>query len=90
MPTSNQFHNNAYTITADPIDNDMVPRRVLVKPLPKQTLKFRIKDDDGEVYFEGVMRQTDTEDLFYPLDRLGSGYGCTSIEILEKGRWEAV
>ena len=59
-------------------------------PLPKQTLRFRLLDDDQEIYFEGVMLQTDTEQLFEPLDEFGVDYGCVEIQILDKGLWEVV
>lgn len=39
-------------------------------------LKFRLCDDDNEIYFYGV---SDSEN-FYPLDAIGSAYGCTYIE----------
>jgi hypothetical protein len=58
--------------------------------LPKQT--FRLKDDDGKVWFVGKMldyRDTDNDGAweFAPLDGFGEAYGCTSIEILEGQRW---
>lgn len=57
---------------------------------PDQTLKFRLLDDDGETYFIGQMRPTQSERLFIPLDNFGVDYGCTSIEIFENGQWAAV
>lgn len=53
----------------------------------KATSKFRMYDDDGELYFEGVA--TLDED-FGPLDSYGMpGYGCTEIRYWEKylGQW---
>lgn len=86
----NAFQNRIYTITKDPIDDDMNPRRELPEPLPMHKLKFRLKDDDGNIYFEGLILNVRSERLFNPLDGLGAGYGCTSIEIFEKGAWEYV
>lgn len=91
MSKNTAWHNPIYTITNNIIDQndpDMVP--LVDEPLPDHTLSFRLKDDDGEVYFEGKMIKTDDERLFEPLDRLGSGYGCTSIEIRTKKGWEIV
>lgn len=85
------FHNKRFTITNNIIDKDEVDAPVLKDPLPNQTLKFRLLDDDKNIYFEGVMIPTDTEMLFYPLDTLGEGYGCTEIQIFnDKGEWETI
>lgn len=48
---------------------------------------FRMKDDDGEVYFYGV---TNNSSSFDPLDDFGSAFGCTSIEYKENGKWEVL
>ena len=56
--------------------------------------KFRLLDDDGEVYFEGLI--TDeclngcAEWAFSPLDDLGRGYGCTEMQYMHKGKWETL
>ncbi|RLC24905.1 MAG: hypothetical protein DRH93_03360 [Deltaproteobacteria bacterium] len=43
------------------------------RPMP---VKFRLYDDDENLYFEGVMEEED----FHPLDDIGTpGYGCTGI-----------
>jgi len=40
--------------------------------------KFRMKDDDGNVYYHGV---SDDDSAFEPLDHFGMGMaGCTCIE----------
>jgi hypothetical protein len=54
-----------------------------------ETLKFRLLDDDGEIYFFGYMTPTQSEALFAPLDEFGEAYGCTEIQILENG-WQTV
>ena len=51
------------------------------------THKFRMKDDDGEIYYLG---KCDRES-FRPLDDFGAfNAGCTTIEYLNNGKWEAL
>ncbi len=87
---SSIYHNNIYTITEAPIEEDFNTKEVIDTPYAYQTLKFRLLDDDNEVYFIGFIKPTMTETLFYPLDSIGASYGCTSIEIFENGKWEVV
>lgn len=48
--------------------------------------KFRLKDDDGEVYFHGISNDSSS---FQPLDVHGASYGCTTIEYQNAaGEWE--
>ncbi|MBG9791032.1 hypothetical protein ABD76_00140 [Paenibacillus dendritiformis] len=51
---------------------------------------FRLKDDDGQLYFEGVYVGPDDGDLFAPLDDFGMpDAGCTQILYQDsRGRWE--
>lgn len=42
--------------------------------------KFRLLDDDGEVYAYGYADSDDDEEAFAPLDEVGSSYGCTEIQ----------
>lgn len=42
--------------------------------------KFRLLDDDGEVYFYGYSTSCDNEEAFDPLDFYGEAYGCTEIQ----------
>ena len=51
------------------------------EPRGNETLKFRLLDDDGEVYFIGVMVPTNDEDMFEPLDEFGEGYGCVQMQV---------
>jgi hypothetical protein len=66
------------------------PDEIKAHPTAK---KFRMKDDDGEVYYEGLIAFADTdligtETEFRPLDQFGMpNAGCTSIEYLENGKW---
>lgn len=47
------------------------------------TIKFRLLDDDGKVYFVGMMSAYS----FAPLDNFGAGYGCTELQYWEDGHW---
>ena len=51
--------------------------------------KFRMYDDDGELYYTGLfIGDADSEDGFKPLDDFGEGNaGCTRIDYFEKGKW---
>lgn len=56
-------------------------------------VKFRLRDDDGEVYAEGVLVADTDNDISYmePLDDYGVGnWGCTEIQVREYGRWVSV
>lgn len=46
----------------------------------KGLYKFRLLDDDGEIYFYGYSSDCDTEDAFLPLEQYGIAYGCTEIQ----------
>ena len=53
--------------------------------------RFRLSDDDGEVYYEGYSSVNDDEDAFAPLDDFAEGYaGCPTIEYYnyDEKRWE--
>lgn len=51
--------------------------------------RFRMLDDDRNVYYEGVSSDNDSDDAFAPLDHLGTpDAGCVSIEYLSNGQWE--
>jgi hypothetical protein len=75
----------SYTITKCFIDDEYKVK----EPKENQTLKFRLYDDDDELYFEGVMTPTKSESLFRPLDAF-MGWGCTSIKIKSGNTWELV
>lgn len=46
--------------------------------------KFRLYDDDDELYFEGLSTSSSS---FQPLDITGTQYGCTIIKYFENGKW---
>lgn len=55
--------------------------------------KFRMLDDDGEVYYTGYTDDNQTEEAFAPLDDYGTpNAGCTSIEYYDpiKKEWEMI
>ena len=44
-------------------------------------IAFRMRDDDGELYYEGRIACPDDESMFAPLDDFGMpNAGCTGIE----------
>ena len=54
--------------------------------------EFRLFDDDGNLYFDGLMTTAQlngTEDeAFEPLDAFGAAYGCTELMYKENGEWK--
>jgi hypothetical protein len=55
------------------------------------THRFRLLDDDGLIYGEGVANSCDDEKAFGPLDDFGEGaWGCAAIEYWSETRqqWE--
>ena len=61
---------------------------------PSHTIPFRLKDDDGRVYFHGKMSTEllNSPEIFQPLDATMYDYGCTSLEIKlpDSNDWEYV
>lgn len=57
------------------------------------TVKFRITDDDGELYYEGQMTPelADSEQILRPIDDFATpNDGAPNLQILNKGVWEHV
>lgn len=52
--------------------------------------KFKLYDDDGELYYEGIATNQDSESAFEPLDWAMANDGCTEIKYLNKGKWETL
>lgn len=53
--------------------------------------RFRLLDGDGEVYYEGISDDSDSEEAFAPLDDFGEGYaGCAEIQYCRTGIWETL
>lgn len=75
-------------ITKDCIDNGErnnqycrnVPSKKTRKEIRKHGEKWRLKDDDGNIYFYGFIIMDDDCTGFEPLEVLGYGYGCTIVE----------
>lgn len=55
-------------------------------------VQWRVKDDDGEIYYEGRMTKERLEGFedrsFGPLDFAMADAGATTMEYLENGKWE--
>ena len=65
--------------------------KVFLRLKAGEGLKWRMRDDDGEVYYEGRYIGDTSEDLFAPLDDFGMpNAGCTDIEYFENGKWEYI
>ena len=56
------------------------------------THKFRMLDDDGNLYYEGYSDDCDGESAFDPLDDYGTpNAGCTEIQYKNGvGKWETL
>lgn len=51
--------------------------------------RFRLLDGDGEIYYEGLSDDCDSENAFAPMDDFGEGNaGCTEIQYLQGDVWE--
>jgi hypothetical protein len=54
-------------------------------------IKFRLKDDDQEIYCYGTYVGDDNENMFAPLDDYGTpALGAAIMEIKENGNWEVL
>lgn len=56
---------------------------------------FRLLDDDGEVYFIGLLERKAFENApdyvaFEPLDAFGTAYGCTELQYKQNGHWKTL
>ncbi len=50
--------------------------------------RFRLLDGDGEIYYEGLSDNCDSQSAFAPLDDFGRGCaGSTEIHYFTKGAW---
>lgn len=56
--------------------------------MDKLTERFKLADDDGVEYFEGVSSDSDSEGGFDPLDEYGVEFGCTVILYKRGNEWE--
>lgn len=78
-----------WQITKDVLEGKAVDiRSADWKPGVSLTQRFRMYDDDGYLYYEGVSDDSETEDGFAPLDDYGMpNAGCTEIRYLRDGKW---
>lgn len=82
---------NAATITGP----GGAPAGLLAKLAAGEGRRFRLYDDDGELYYDGRIISIEgagSEDDFGPLDDFGMGNaGCTSIQYKnDQGKWETL
>ena len=61
-----------------------------VKSADGLTYQFRLRDDDKELYYEGLCNgwEFDGEQVFAPLDWAEWYAGATVLEYLEDGTWK--
>jgi hypothetical protein len=88
-PAARQPSNANAVGMVGPHDATLTAEQIIAHP---QGRKFRMKDGDGEVYYEGVMVLTDDdgdEAEFRPLDDFGKpNAGATDIEYQrDDGSW---
>jgi hypothetical protein len=51
--------------------------------------RFRLLDGDGEIYYEGLSDDCESQRAFAPLDDFGRGYaGCTEIHYFDGQSWK--
>jgi hypothetical protein len=95
-PTMSIYH---WLITHDHIDGGASkgvqgPRgsTATAEEITASGLAFRLHDDDGELYYEGLYVGPDDESLFSPLDDFGMpNAGCTTIQYHNAlGAWETI
>lgn len=85
---------NMWEITKDHIEQkDCHIKSMYFSHLNKDlmTHKFKLYDDDGELYYEGMATNQSFESAFEPLDWGMADSGCTDIKYLnEDGQWESL
>lgn len=62
------------------------PNTYVSKAFKAKAKKFRVRDDDGETYFEGYA----LEETFAPLDWAQPQFGATEIQYLTNGQWRTL
>ena len=74
------------------ITDDNKDRIIEVAENERKTMPyiFRLLDDDGIIYAEGISSTNDDQKAFRPLDRYQNDYGCTEIQYLNDGEWETL
>ena len=82
-----------WIITKDLVDDGkcvgVCSRSYDVSKAPSLEHRFRLLDDDGEVYYEGNSDDCSSWKAFDPLDDFGRGHaGCVEIRYLSASRWQ--
>lgn len=79
---------NAYGVSG-PRGNDLTAKEIFENP---EAEKFRMLDDDGELYYEGFMLHGEESTGFEPLEDFGMpNAGCTEIRYKDKdGNWKGL
>jgi hypothetical protein len=67
-----------------PEDKEWIERELQQKT-DRHIYPFRLYDDDGELYYEGLCVANNS---FYPLDEEQPNSGVTEIHYLNNGKWE--
>jgi hypothetical protein len=67
----------------------LTAKEIIANPL---AIRFQMFDDDGELYYSGLMLPGDDGDLLAPLDDFGTpNAGCTTIKVANfRGGWDIV
>lgn len=66
-------------------EDDELLKRFKSEQTPQHKFPFKIFDDDGILYYEGLSKINFT---FEPLDDFGKSAGCTEIHYLENNKFE--
>jgi len=69
-----------------PEDRERIEQDLALKS-EKHKYPFRLYDDDGELYYEGLCVENNS---FYPLDEEQPNSGVTEIHYLNNGKWEQI
>lgn len=87
----------AFKITKDYVEEGQHTGRLFKRDDedPKEddfTMKFKLYDDDGELYYDGVSTEGDVETEVAPLDWGRWNAGCTYMKVKNKetGAWEVL
>ena len=73
------------------VSDDGQEKRLNADKSKKGLFKFRLLDDDGEIYFYGYSSSCDDNAAFEPLDEYGACYGCTEIQYKQpNGEYETL
>lgn len=86
----------AFKITKDLVENGKHEGRIRhlageIFTEADLTIKFKLYDDDGELYYKGVTTDGPEEIIFAPLDWAAWNAGCTYMKVKnDKGKWEVL